>query len=267
MSILSTSQVTLKYGGKAPVIRELSLSIEQGKVYSIIGPNGCGKSTLLKALSKQMKVPEGQVFYQEQNMKQMKPKQVAQKLSYLAQSNEPADLTVRELVAYGRSPHQSLLSNRKEEDERIIDWALKAASLKHLEHRNIEGLSGGERQRAWIAMSLAQKTDVLLLDEPTTYLDIHHQMEILELTRQLNRELSMTVLLVLHDINQACQFSDELIVMREGQIYARGVPEQIMNAGLLKEVFGVTAAVQRDEQTGRPYCRIIGRDRTADSTP
>ncbi|UQZ37003.1 iron ABC transporter ATP-binding protein [Paenibacillus sp. PK3_47] len=259
MNALKVQNLSLKYSGGRMIVDQLSQTFEEGKVYSIIGPNGCGKSTLLKALARQLKPVWGDLWLKGKAMNRMSPKEVAQYLSYLAQSQEPVDLKVRSLVRYGRTPHHSIMKQALPEDEKIIEWALQATSLERLADRNVTSLSGGERQRAWIAMSLAQQPKFMLLDEPTTYLDVSHQMEVLELSRNLNKQYGMTIIMVLHDMNHACQFSDEVIVMKEGKIYAQGRPESVMTTDLMKEVFGVKAVINKDEETGNPVCWVKGR--------
>lgn len=260
MSMLEATDLRLGYGNGRAIVDELSLYLSKGKVYSIVGPNGCGKSTLLRALSRQLKPSGGQVLLDGKNLFRTPPKEAARKLSFLAQSQERVEIRVKDLVAYGRTPHQALGQiGRAGEDRSIVSWAMEATAVASMAERDVSSLSGGERQRVWIAMALAQRPELLLLDEPTTYLDICHQMEVLELQQQLNREYGMTILMVLHDLNQACQFSDEIIVMQAGRIQARGEPLEVMTPSLLEEVFRVKAVIGEDGETGRPYCRIQGK--------
>ena len=192
------------------VIEDISFQVEQGKIYSIIGPNGCGKTTLIRAVSRNIRPSAGQVLLDGENIYKMNTRKVAQKVAVLSQSNNTmSDVSVRTLVQYGRFAHMAWWQGRSAQDERIVDWALEKTGMTDFANRKINALSGGERQRAWIAMSIAQKPEILLLDEPTTYLDISHQLEIMELVARLNREENITILMVLHDINHAVRYSDE----------------------------------------------------------
>lgn len=259
MSVLEARELQLGYGNGRAIVNGMSLNLCKGKIYSIIGPNGCGKSTLLRALSRQLKPSGGSVLLDGRQLLAMPPKEVARKLSFLSQGQETVQVKVKELIGYGRSPYQSILARNREEDASIVEWAIAATSLESLKDRNVATLSGGERQRAWIAMSLAQKPEVLLLDEPTTYLDICHQMEVLELIRRLNRQYGMTIVMVLHDMNQACQFSDEIMVMKDGCLMAQGEPGRIMTEELLRQVFQVRASIEADEESGKPLCWVKGK--------
>lgn len=260
MSMLEATDLQLGYGNGRAIVDGLSLHLPKGRIYSIIGPNGCGKSTLLRALSRQLRPSGGQVLLDGKNLFRIPPKEAARKLSFLAQSQERVEMKVRDLVAYGRTPYQSLGQTRRTvEDRSIVAWAMEATAVAAMADRDVSNLSGGERQRVWIAMALAQRPELLLLDEPTTYLDICHQMEVLELLQQLNRRYGMTILMVLHEMNQACQFSDEIIVMKAGSVHARGEPLEVMTPELLQEVFQVRAIVGKDGETGKPYCRIQGK--------
>jgi iron complex transport system ATP-binding protein len=260
VSMLEATDLQLGYGNGRAIVDGLSLHLPKGKIYSIIGPNGCGKSTLLRALSRQLRPSGGQVLLDGKNLFRTPPKEAARKLSFLAQSQERVEMKVKDLVAYGRTPYRSLGQTRRTgEDRSIVAWAMEATAVAAMEDRDVADLSGGERQRVWIAMALAQRPELLLLDEPTTYLDICHQMEVLELLQQLNRTYGMTILMVLHEMNQACQFSDEIIVMKSGGIHARGGPLEVMTPELLQEVFQVRAIVGKDVDTGKPYCRIQGK--------
>ncbi|WP_397333920.1 ABC transporter ATP-binding protein [Paenibacillus sp. YN15] len=260
MSMLETADLRLVYGNGRAIVNGMSLYLPKGKVYSIIGPNGCGKSTLLRALSRQLKPDRGQVLLEGKNLFRTPPKEAARKLSFLAQGQEKVEMKVKDLVGYGRTPYRSLGQPRPtREDQTIVAWAMEATSVAAMAERDVATLSGGERQRVWIAMALAQRPEMLLLDEPTTYLDICHQMEVLELLQHLNREYGMTILMVLHDMNQACQFSDEIIVMKAGAIHAQGEPRQVMTPELLQEVFQVRALVNEDGDSGKPFCRIQGK--------
>ena len=236
------------------VINNLSFSIEPHTITTIIGPNGCGKSTLLKALSKNKKVNSGDIFIQGKSIGTYSNKRLAKKLAILPQSPVvPDDFLVRVLVSYGRNPYINWMGKLKEEDYRIIDWAIEETGIKHLEGRKVCTLSGGERQSAWIAMALAQQPEILLLDEPTTYLDIAHQYEVLELIKKINLEMGITVVMVLHDINQASRYSDHIIAIKDGQKIVEGTPREVITTQTLKNIFGVEAIIYEEAHHQYPY--------------
>ncbi|MFS0782058.1 ABC transporter ATP-binding protein [Bacillus sp. 1P06AnD] len=238
---------------KNTIIENLNTSIEQGKITTIIGPNGCGKSTLLKTIGRILKKEKGKVFLQEQDLQTLSTKEIAKRLAILAQSpSAPPQLKVGELVSYGRYPHRKNLNRISMEDQEMIDWAMKVTQTVEFEHRELSQLSGGQRQRVWLAMALAQKTDILLLDEPTTYLDMAHQIEVLKIVKKLNVELGCTVVMVLHDINQAARFSDHMIAMRNGEIMKIGSPKDIMTKQVLHDVFNISATIIEDQAI--PFC-------------
>ncbi|MCR5176780.1 MAG: ABC transporter ATP-binding protein [Anaerovibrio sp.] len=222
------------------ILDKISGSIPRGKVTSIIGPNGAGKSTLLRAVGGISNNYSGHIFIDGQDIKRVKRRDFARKLAILPQGMQvPADITVKRLVDYGRFPYRSWFTGNKGEDEAAVNWAMEETKVAHLAERQLVSLSGGERQRAWIAMALAQKPEILLLDEPTTYLDISHQLEVMEIVSRLNKTLGLTVAMVLHDLNQAVKYSDNLMVIKDKGIYASGNPADIMDEQLLREVFGV----------------------------
>ena len=222
------------------ILENVSVSVPEKKVTSVIGPNGAGKSTLLKVMGGINTSYSGKVFIDGVDIRTIRRKAFAQKLAILPQGMQtPADVTVRQLVDYGRFPYRSWFKSHKKEDEKIVDWAMEETQVSDLANRQVMSLSGGERQRAWIAMALAQKPEILLLDEPTTYLDIAHQLEVMEIVTRLNKDLGLTVLMVLHDLNQAVKYSDYLVVIKDKGVYTTGSPEQVMNAALLREVFSV----------------------------
>ncbi len=235
------------------ILEDINLEIQKGKIYSIIGPNGCGKTTLLRAMSRNLKPDRGQVLLNKQNIFKTRTKLVAQKMAVLGQNNTTmSDVTVKTLVSYGRFAHKKWWEGQAGGDNDIVDWALEKTGMTELQHRKINTLSGGERQRAWLAMAVAQKPEVLLLDEPTTYLDISHQLEIMELVSRLNREDGITIVMVLHDMNHAARFSDELIVIKDRGIYKQGDPWQVVGDGVLEDVFRVEADIITDADTNKP---------------
>lgn len=206
--MLSAKNLKVGYEDRI-IINDLSLTIESGQIVSIIGPNGCGKSTLLKTLSRMIKPIQGQVLLKGTDLRQIKNKTISQKVCLLSQhNNAPGDLTVEQLVYYGRLPHKKWYEGKKDEDQQLIDWAIEQTGLSHYKQTPISSLSGGERQRAYIAQALCQKPDILLLDEPTTYLDISYQLELMELVKEINRKFNITVVMVLHELNQASRYSD-----------------------------------------------------------
>lgn len=250
MVMLSVDKLSIVFGEKK-IIEGLCLAAEQGKILSIIGPNGSGKSTLLKAISRNLKPVAGAVYLDGCDIRKFNSKAFARQLAILHQvARAPADLTVRDLVEYGRFPYQQWWKGKSKEDGRFVDWALEQTGLEKMAMRRVTTLSGGEQQRAWIAMALAQKPRILLLDEPTTYLDICYQFEILELVSRLNREQGITVIMVLHDINYASKYSDCIAILREGQIFAVGHPCEVITTDILRAVFKVEGRILRDSSGG-----------------
>ncbi|ARK21720.1 MULTISPECIES: ABC transporter ATP-binding protein [Sporosarcina] len=230
---------------------DVSTSISKGKVTTIIGPNGCGKSTLLSVLSRSNMPKSGTTSLENRDLVMFKPKEFAKKLAIVYQQNEvPKDLTIEKLVSFGRLPHKTLLQRNQQEDQKAIDWALSVTNLTDKRHKDLEALSGGERQRVWIAMALAQQSEILCLDEPTTYLDIYYQIELLELVKSLNEDYGLTIIMVLHDINQAIRYSDEIIMMKNGRIIAEGPPREVITKDVIKEVYGVNAVFKEDDELG-----------------
>lgn len=237
------------------IIEDLDVSIQTGKITTIIGPNGCGKSTFLKTIGRILKKERGDIFLQEENMNTMSTKEIAKKLALLAQSPAaPGQLKVHELITYGRYPHRKNVGRLTNEDIEKINWAMDVTHTEEFRDRELSALSGGQRQRVWLAMALAQETDILLLDEPTTYLDMAHQLEVLEIVQQLNNNFGCTIVMVLHDLNHAARFSDELIVMRKGKVLHTGTPEQMMTTEILKEVFQIEAKIIMDTEHQVPVC-------------
>lgn len=251
-SRLACESVTVGYGD-APVVRHLSLEIPDGKVTAIIGPNGCGKSTVLRTMSRLLKPTSGVVRLDGQPIDKMPTREIAKRMALLPQSPvAPDGLLVRDLVGRGRHPHQRWFSQWSAEDEAVVDAALMMTDTHLLSDRPIDQLSGGQRQRAWIAMTLAQDTDLMLLDEPTTYLDLAHQVEVLELVARLNRERGRTVAMVLHDLNLAARYADLIIVMKEGEVITTGTPTGVFTVDMLSSVFGLDTDILPDPRTGLP---------------
>jgi iron complex transport system ATP-binding protein len=226
------------------VLQQLSLSIADRDVVALVGPNGSGKSTLLRALGRVLRPKGGTVYLDGKSMREWPTREVARRLALLPQGPTLAnDLTVEELVRLGRSPHQGILGLPTREDEDAVRWAIAETGISGMAGRRMSALSGGERQRVWVAMALAQEPQVLLLDEPTTFLDLNHQLEVLDLIRYLNREHGITVVMVLHDLNQACRYARRVVMLSRGQVYADGPPSEIVSPETLREVFGVEARV------------------------
>jgi iron complex transport system ATP-binding protein len=251
---LTTKDLTLTYGERT-VVRNLNLSIPEGKVTVLIGRNGSGKSTILKALGRLLKPTSGQILLDGQPIESIETKALARRLAILPQGPvAPEGLTVEELVKQGRFPHQNWLGLTTREDRAAVERALQATGLTELRDRPLQALSGGQRQRAWIAMSLAQDTPILLLDEPTTYLDVAHQLEVLELVAELNKKDGRTVVMVLHDLNQAARYADHLVAIVTGQVVAEGRPVELLTPELIRRVFGVDAHVLTDPESGAPVC-------------
>lgn len=252
MEAIKIKDLYLSYGEKN-VISDFSSNFKKGEIISIIGPNGSGKSTVLKAIAKLLKPKSGQVFLDDKSIQFMSNKEVANKLAVLLQYNSsPTDMSVKDLIYYGRMPHKKWYEGRNKEDEIIIEKAIENTNLKDLQDKKINCLSGGERQRVWLAVALAQEPDILLLDEPTTYLDIGYQLELLELIKLLNKKLNITVIMVLHDLNQASKYSDNIIVLNKGRIVKVGNPKTVLNHSLLESVYNVNANIYLDEEDGHP---------------
>lgn len=261
-SALTTRKLTLAYED-TQIIADLNLAIPGGKLTVLVGPNGCGKSTLLRGLARLLKPRTGMVYLEGTAIHRLPTREVAKRLGILPQGPvAPEGLTVRDLVAQGRYPHQGWLQQWSQEDERMTQDALLTTGMLEFAQRSLDSLSGGQRQRAWIAMALAQNTKILLLDEPTTFLDLAHQIELLDLLHDLNRNQGRTIVMVLHDLNQACRYADHLIAIHQGQVYAQGEPEQVMTTELVKVVFGLEARIIADPITGTPLCIPMGRDRS-----
>ncbi|MBD3885716.1 ABC transporter ATP-binding protein [Phormidium tenue FACHB-886] len=256
---LATRNLTLAYD-RAIIIENLNIEIPARQITALVGSNGCGKSTLLKGLARLLKPQSGAVYLDGMAIAKRSTKDVAKRLGLLPQSpTAPEGLTVRELVAQGRYPHQSWLQQWSREDEQFTEQALTITGMGEMSDRALDSLSGGQRQRAWIAMALAQNTEILLLDEPTTFLDLAHQIEVLDLLYDLNQTQGRTIVMVLHDLNQACRYADYLVAMQQGHIYAQGHPAEVMTEGMVQDVFGLKSRIVRDPVAGTPMCVPISR--------
>ncbi|QXE36285.1 ABC transporter ATP-binding protein [Streptomyces sp. GMY02] len=252
MSRLMARGLTLAYEDRT-VVHELELAVPDGQVTVIVGPNACGKSTTLRALGRLLKPRGGSVLLDGTELAKIPTKRIARSIGLLPQSPvAPEAITVADLVARGRQPHQHWWQQWSDEDERAVTEAMARTDVSALADRPVDELSGGQRQRVWIAMALAQETDLLLLDEPTTFLDIAHQVEVLDLVRRLNHEQGRTVVIVLHDLNQAARYADHLVAMKSGRVIAEGAPGEVVTAELVREVFGLEAVVIPDPVTGSP---------------
>jgi iron complex transport system ATP-binding protein len=258
---LQAAGVKLGYGDRT-IVDGLDLGIEAGTVTTIIGPNGCGKSTLLRALGRLLKPQGGEVLLDGKRIDRIPTREVAKILGVLPQApSAPEGLTVADLVARGRHPHQTWYRQWSSDDESAVAEALAMTDLADLAEQPLDELSGGQRQRAWISMALAQGTDLLLLDEPTTFLDLAHQVEVLELVRHLHQAAGRTIVMVLHDLNLAARYADRLVAMRAGRVIAAGTPHEVLTEGLLREVFELDAKIIADPVAGTPLVVPIGTHR------
>lgn len=254
MDAIRVNNLTVAYENNT-IIKDMSLSLPKGKFSIIIGGNGCGKSTLLKTISRINKPVRGDIFINDKNIKKVKEKDIAREVAFLPQGPTcPNGLTVRQLVAYGRFPHQKMVGGLNKHDKEMIDWAIEQTGLSEFADREIENLSGGQRQRAWIAMTLAQETEIIMLDEPTTYLDLSYQLEVLEILEKLNKEKNITVVTVLHEINNAFRFADHIVGLKKGQIVCEGRPKDVINEETLREIYGIDARLMMSEVGDYPVC-------------
>ena len=258
---LEARDLTLGYGA-APIVEELSLIVPRGKVTTIVGANACGKSTLLRGLARLLRPASGQVLLDGRSIHDLPTKEVARVMGLLPQSPvAPDGLTVVDLVGRGRSPHQGWFRQWSAADETAVAAALEATGTLDLAHRTVDELSGGQRQRVWIAMALAQETDVLLLDEPTTFLDVAHQVDVLELLADLNQRRGTTVVAVLHDLNLAARYSDHMVALEAGRVVASGPPHAVVTEATVGDVFGMRCTVIDDPVAGTPLVIPLGRKR------
>ncbi|AIF43995.1 ABC transporter ATP-binding protein [Virgibacillus sp. SK37] len=261
MQTLSATDLTLGYGEDI-IIDDLNITIPKGEITVFIGGNGCGKSTLLRSLARLLKPKVGEVVLDGTDIAKMGTKEVAKKLAILPQSPiTPEGLTVYELVKQGRHPYRGFLKQWSPDDESAVNHALTSTNMVHLKDRSVDSLSGGQRQRAWIAMTLAQETDIILLDEPTTYLDMTHQIEVLDLLFELNEKEGRTVVMVLHDLNLACRYAHHIVAIKDRQIFSQGKPEEIITCHLVHEVFQMMCDVTFDPRFGTPMCIPHGKGR------
>jgi iron complex transport system ATP-binding protein len=251
---LSTDDLSIGYGERL-IVKSLSIKIPDRQITTIIGPNGCGKSTLLKAITRIISHQSGSILLDGKDISKVNTKLLAKQMAILPQTPESASgLTVGELVSYGRFPYQKGFGRLTKKDYEVIDWALEVTGTIDYKFRPVDALSGGQRQRVWIAMALAQETEIIFLDEPTTYLDMAHQLEVLELLQKLNHEQQRTIVMVLHDLNQAARFADHIIALKDGEIVKAGNCEEVISQRVLKKVFNIDAVIGHDPRTKKPMC-------------
>ncbi len=246
--MIKLENISFSYNKKKEFIQDLSLEFKSGEITTILGPNGSGKSTLLHMMSTYLKPKSGKIYLGDKDLGKLKQKEIAKYISCVYQENEaPDDITVRDLVSFGRSIYSNVKKEDKEENERMIDFALKATGIEEIQDKKVVNLSGGQKQRAFIAMSLAQNTEVLLLDEPTTYLDIYHQIEILEVVKSLNEKYNITIVMVLHDLNQAINYSHNIVIMKNGKLIKQGKSAEVLNEQTIKDVYNVSGYIHKQD--------------------
>ena len=256
--MIETKQLQLNYGENI-IIEPLDLVLPKGEISVLIGANGCGKSTLLRSIAKLLKPKSGSILLSEEDITNFSTKKTAKKLAILPQQPmAPEGLTVLQLVKQGRFPYQNWRRQWSKEDQQIVEQAISATGLTEFKNHEIDNLSGGQKQRAWIAMTLAQQTEIILLDEPTTYLDLTHQIEVLDLLYKLNHEENRTIVMVLHDINLACRYADNIVSLVNKGIYAQGKPKEIITADLVQDVFQLNCEIIEDPIYKTPMCIPYG---------
>lgn len=246
--MIKLENISFSYNKKKEFIQDLSLEFKSGEITTILGPNGSGKSTLLHMMSTYLKPKSGKIYLGDKDLGKLKQKEIAKYISCVYQENEaPDDITVRDLVSFGRNIYSNVKKEDKEENKRMIDFALKATGIEEIQDKKVINLSGGQKQRAFIAMSLAQNTEVLLLDEPTTYLDIYHQIEILEVVKSLNEKYNITIVMVLHDLNQAINYSHNIVIMKNGNLIKQGKATEVLNEQTIKDVYNVSGYIHKED--------------------
>ena len=247
------NNVSITYG-KRQILENITMEFEKGKITTIIGPNGCGKSSLLKTISRVVTPSAGTPVFQNKPIREYSPKELARKIAYLPQIHtSPADIDIRTLVSYGRYPYKKFGSGLTQEDSDIIDQTLELTGLSHMGDRLLNNLSGGEKQRAWIAMTICQQPEILLLDEPITYLDIGYQVEVLELIKELGEQLKITIVMVLHDMNFTARYSNRIYMLKDGHVYDYGKPEEIIARDKMEHVFSIDSQIVYDDRNGCPF--------------
>lgn len=250
--VLEAKDLQIGYGEQV-IVQDMNVTIARDKITTIIGPNGSGKSTLLKAITRLIKYQEGSVVLDGIDIQTMKPKALAQQIGVLPQLHSaPSDFRVKELVGYGRMPHQKPWKGKTKEDEEIIRWAMEVTGTWRFRDKSIYEISGGETQRVWIATVLAQKPEIMFLDEPTTYLDISHQLETMNLVKKLNRETGIGIVMVLHDLTQALEVSDHIIVLKDGKKYDEGEPQDVITPKMMRDVYDVKCEIMHIAGRKRP---------------
>lgn len=258
---IATNNLSLGYGERV-IIDDLTIEIPKGEITVFIGGNGCGKSTLLRSVARLLKPHNGSVLLEGKQISSLSTKEIARKMAILPQTPvAPEGLTVYQLVKQGRYPHQSWIKQWTKKDEAKVLEALDSTNMLEFKDRSVDELSGGQRQRAWIAMTLAQDTDIILLDEPTTYLDMTHQIEILDLLFELNEKEGRTIVMVLHDLNLACRYAHNLVAIKDGAVYSQGTPESVISCEMVRAVFDMDCQVTSDPLFGTPLCIPYGRGR------
>ncbi|WP_127534776.1 ABC transporter ATP-binding protein [Paenibacillus kobensis] len=251
---LITAQLNIAYDDRL-IVQNLNIAIPNGKITALVGSNGSGKSTILKTMARIMSPAAGQVMLDGKSIHKQSTKEVAKQLAILPQNpTAPDGLTVSELVSYGRFPYQKGFGSLTKEDRSVVQWAIEATGMSEFADRPVDQLSGGQRQRAWIAMALAQETDILFLDEPTTFLDMAHQLEVLQLLQKLNDENKRTVVMVVHDLNHASRYAHHMIAINKGTVMGEGTPQEVMTPQIFRDVFNIEADIVYDPRTGVPLC-------------